>query len=123
LRHLELAWLANGEPFYGAKFSMENGHSRVEFFLVHPSRQIFTTQNFFGPEASSTMVDITNVEDESPVEDTTTSVSLLSSSSGNEKDADGWEKLMGDDLLMKVRRQNSGANRPIRTCDMTISLG
>ena len=49
------------------------------------------------------MVDITNVEDESPVEDTTTSVSLLSSSSGNEKDDDGWEKLMGDDLLMKVR--------------------
>jgi hypothetical protein len=53
------------------------------------------------------MVDITNVEDESPVEDTTTSSS--SSSSGNEKDADGWEKLMGDDLLMKVRLHCSSA--------------
>jgi hypothetical protein len=46
------------------------------------------------------------VQEEPPEEDATTS-------SGNETDADGWEKLMGDDLLMKVSSLNFVLANPI----------
>lgn len=42
------------------------------------------------------MVDIQEVPEDPPKEE--------AAASSNEKDADGWEKLMGDDLLLKVRR-------------------
>ena len=68
------------------------------------------------PRHPSIMVDMTKVPEESPVEDAANSPS----SSGNEKDADGWEKLMGDDLVMKVRCISNTVREKDRSSDSNM---
>ena len=66
------------------------------------------------------MVDIAEVKEESSVDDATAS---SPSSSGNEKDADGWEKLMGEDLLMKVRCNSNKVGPSDRTNSLPTRTG